>query len=321
MTPEQSSMATRLHRRRLGRTRLQVSEISLGCVEIGLPYSISADGVLKRPAEEETERILHTALDLGVNHLDTARAYGESEAIIGRVLKDRRDEFILTTKIPVHKQAGLSTAELRKHCRSSIETSLAALQTDRIDIVLLHTSGPEMLRRRDVPKILGEECGRFVRFFGASVYGMESARIAIDSGWCDCVQIAYSILDRGPEADVLEHARKKDVGVVARSVLLKGALTRRCEKLPDELKAVRAAVAEAAQLSPEGLDGLPVLAYRYVLSDARVHTALVGASSVAEVEQAVRFASTGPLGRHEIDEIRRIRVKDEKLLNPGNWPS
>ena len=321
MTPEQSSMATQLHRRRLGRTRLQVSEISLGCVEIGLPYGISADGVLKRPAEEETERILHTALDLGVKSSRYRPCLRRERSDHRRVLKDRRDEFILTTKIPVHKQVGLSTAELRKHCRSSIETSLAALQTDRIDIVLLHTSGPEMLRRRDVPKILGEECGRFVRFFGASVYGMESARIAIDSGWCDCVQIAYSILDRGPEADVLEHARKKDVGVVARSVLLKGALTRRCEKLPDELKAVRAAVAEAAQLSPEGLDGLPVLAYRYVLSDARVHTALVGASSVAEVEQAVRFASTGPLGRHEIDEIRRIRVKDEKLLNPGNWPS
>ncbi len=310
-----------LRKRRLGRTNLEVSEISLGCVEIGLPYGIPAGGELQRPPEDEAERILHTALDLGVNHLDTARAYGESEAIIGRVLKDRRDEFILTTKIPVHKQAGLSTAELREHCRSSIETSLAALQTDRIDIVLLHTSGPEILRRSDMPEILGEECGRFVRFFGASVYGMESARVAIDSGWCDCVQIAYSMLDRGPEADILEHARKQDVGVVARSVLLKGALTRRCEKLPAELEAVRAAVGEAARLSPEGLDGLPELAYRYVLSDARVHTALVGASSVTEVEQAVGFAAAGPLGPHEINEVRRIRVKDETLLNPGNWPS
>lgn len=310
-----------LLRRRLGRTNLEVSEISLGCVEIGLAYGIPADGELKRPPEEEAERILHTALDLGVNHLDTARAYGESEAIIGRVLKDRRDEFILTTKIPVHKQARLSAAELREHCRSSIEMSLAALQTDRIDIVLLHTSGPEILRRRDVPEILGEECGRFARFFGASVYGMESARVAIDSGWCDCVQIAYSMLDRGPEADLLEHARKKDVGVVARSVLLKGALTRRCEKLPDELEAVRSVVRELARLSPEGLDGLPELAYRYVLSDPRVHTALVGASSVSEVEQAVAFAASGPLEPDVVDEILRIHVTDETLLNPGNWPS
>ena len=286
-----------------------------------MPYGIATEGELKRPPEEEAERILHAALDLGVNHLDTARAYGESEAIIGRVLKGRREEYVLTTKIPVHKEAGLSTAELREHCRSSIETSLAALRTDHIDVVLLHTSGPEVLRRQDVPEILSEECGRFVRYFGASVYGMESARIAFDSGWCDCVQIAYSMLDRSPEADVLEHARKKDVGVVARSVLLKGALTRRCEKLPDELNAVREAVEEAAEQSSNGLDGLPKLAYRYVLSNERVHTALVGASSVSEVEQAVAFAAAGPLPQDQLEEIRRIHIKDEKLLNPGNWPN
>ena len=255
-----------------------------------------------------------------MNHLDTARGYGESEAIIGRALKGRRDEFVLTTKIPVQKQAKLSTAELREHCRLSLEASLQALQTDRIDLALLHTSGPEILRRCDVPKILSEECGKHVRFFGASVYGAESARVAIDSGWCDCVQIAYSMLDRRPEADVLAQARKKDVGVVARSVLLKGALTRRCENLPEGLKALRKAVSEAAKLSPEGLDGLPELAYRYVLSDERVHTALVGASCVEEVEQAVRFAVEGPLGRHRIYGIQKLEINEERILNPGNWP-
>lgn len=309
-----------LRKRRLGRTHLYISEISLGCVEIGMDYGIAPEGKPRRPPEAEANRILHAALDLGVTHLDTARAYGESEAIIGRALKDRRDEFVLTTKIPVQKQAWLSTAELREHCRSSIETSLQALQTDRIDIALLHTSGPEILRRRDVPKILSEECGKHVRFFGASVYGTESARVAIDSGWCDCVQMAYSMLDRRPEADVLDRARKKDVGVVARSVLLKGALTRRCENLPEELEALRKAVSEAAKLSPEGLDGLPELAYRYVLSDERVHTALVGASRVEEVEQAVRFAAEGPLRRHQMHDIQQMEIDEERILNPGNWP-
>ena len=292
----------------------------MGCVEIGLDYGIAAEGAPRRPSEGEAKRILHTSLDLGVNHLDTARAYGESEAIIGRALKDRRDEFVLTTKIPVQTQARLSTDELREHCRSSLEASLEALQTDRIDIALLHTSGPEILRRSDVPKILSEECGKHVRFFGASVYGTESARVAIDSGWCDCVQISYSMLDRRPEADVLERARKKDVGVVARSVLLKGALTRRCENLPEGMEALREAVGEAAQHSPKGLDGLPELAYRYVLSDERVHTALVGASYVEEVEQAVRFVAAGPLSSHQMYDIQQMVISEEKLLNPGNWP-
>ena len=322
MSSDQGSRAApaALKKRRLGRTHLQISEISLGCVEIGLDYGIPVEGRQQRPPEAVAERLLHAALDLGINHLDTARAYGESEAIIGRALKGRRDEFILTTKIPAHKQQNLSTDELREHCRRSLETSLTALQTDRIDILLLHTSGPEILRRRDLPRVLSEECGGHVRFFGASVYGMESARISIESGWCDCVQIAYSILDRRPEADVLELARKKDVGIVARSVLLKGALTWRYEKLPDGFGALREAVDQAARIAPNGVAGLPELAYRYVLSDEGVHTALVGASSVDEVEQAVRFAVQGPLEPSQINQVRRIGIRDQKLLNPANWP-
>ena len=128
------------------------------------------------------------------------------------------------------------------------------------------------------------------------------------------------MLDRRPEADVLARARKKDVGIVVRSVLLKGALTRRSENLPEGLKALRKAVSEAAKLSPEGLDGLPELAYRYVLSNERVHTALVGASCVEEVEQAVRFAIEGPLERHQIYGIQKLEINEERILNPGNWP-
>ena len=72
--------------RRLGRTGFDVSEISLGTVEIGMPYGIAEDGEAPPPDEAEASKLLHSALDLGVNLIDTARAYGESEAIIGRVV-------------------------------------------------------------------------------------------------------------------------------------------------------------------------------------------------------------------------------------------
>ena len=308
-----------LNKRRLGRTGFDVSEISLGCVEIGTEYGIPVAGRPRRPPEAEAERLLHTALDLGINHLDTARAYGESEAIIGRALSRRREEFVLTTKIPVHKQQDLPAAALKKHCRQSLETSLKALCTDRIDVLLLHTAGPEILKREDLAEVLREAGAGRVRSFGASVNGLESARVAIASEWCECVQIAYSILDRRPAADVLDLAAERQVGVVARSVLLKGALTWRYENLPGDLAPLREAVKEVAEIAG-GVEALPELAYRYVLSDPRVHTALVGASCVEEVEQAVKFASSKPLEARRIEQIRRIGLKDETLLNPANWP-
>src|SRR5258708_4578960 len=76
-----------MERRSLGRTRRSASEIALGTVELGLDYGIAAGGEILRPAADEAARLLHRALDLGINLMDTARAYGDSEEIIGRALR------------------------------------------------------------------------------------------------------------------------------------------------------------------------------------------------------------------------------------------
>ena len=115
-----------LRRRRLGRTSLQVSEIALGTVELGLDYGIpSGDHV--RPNEAAAARLLHRALDLGINLIDTARAYGDSEAIIGQALHDRRDEIILASKVVCPPPGTLDDAQLRNEIAGSVATSLRFL--------------------------------------------------------------------------------------------------------------------------------------------------------------------------------------------------
>lgn len=262
-----------MNRRRLGRTGLMVSEISLGTVELGMDYGINPVGGEARPDQEEAARLLGRALDFGVNYIDTARAYGESETAIGKAIAHRRGEFVLASKaIP---------AEPDK-MRASVEQSLRELRTEVIDVMMLHSAPTGVLTQGEALGVLAEFRDKgLVRFIGASVYGEEAALAAIASGECDCLQIAYSAIDRRPEARVLPAALEADVGIVVRSVLLKGALTHRFEQLPDDLASLKQAVRE--RMAACGGMSLPEFAYRYVLGHAGAHTALVGTRHVSEL--------------------------------------
>lgn len=92
--------------RQLGQTNLQVSEIALGGVEIGLDYGIPVPGEHERPPEEDAIRLLQRAVDLGVNLIDTARTYGASESLIGHSLAHRRGDYFLVTKCKCEEIGG-----------------------------------------------------------------------------------------------------------------------------------------------------------------------------------------------------------------------
>ena len=282
--------------RALGRTGLLVSEIALGTVELGMDYGIGADA--RRPSADEAARILHRALDLGINFIDTARAYGDSESVIGRSLAGRRREFVLCTKV-------LPDADAVE----SVEHSLRELQTDVLDIVMIHCRAGDDVLPSPERLLRCREAGK-LRFIGASVYGEVAALSAMDAGF-DCLQVAHSVLDRRMERRVFPEALRKNIGIVVRSVLLKGVLTPRAAQLPDALGPLKDA---ALRLGP--LASLPELAYRYVLGQCPPHTALVGASCVEEVEAAVRFASLRPL-----ESPPDAALLDDRYLNPANWPS
>jgi 1-deoxyxylulose-5-phosphate synthase len=304
--------------KRLGRTGLMVSKVSLGTVEIGLNYGIGQNGTANRPEESEAAHLLHRALDLGVNFIDTARAYGESEAIIGRALKGRRHEFVLCSKVLAYEnEAG---DNLRAKVTESVQESLRALNTDVLDILMIHSAPTEVLSRTDLIEILEDlrREGKF-RWMGVSVYGEAAALAAVQSGRFDCVQVAYSVLDRRPEGEVWKEAVRNDIGIVARSVLLKGLLTPRYQFFPSHLSVLKTVAGRLERLGESTGISLPELAYRYVLTGPLPHTALVGASSLQEMEAAVRFAEAGALPNDLMDRVREIELDDPKYLNPATW--
>ena len=309
-----------MQRRILGRTRISASEISLGTVELGLDYGIAAGGEILRPAADEAARLLHRALDLGINLIDTARAYGDSEEIIGRALEARRSEFHLVSKVQTFP--GLAPDERRRRMEASVEESARHLRTQSLDLLLLHSSASDDLSSGELADVLDDIRARgLTRFTGASIYGQQSALAAIHSGQFDCLQIAWNLLDRRAEAEVTALAARANIGLMARSVLMRGALTHRHALLPDALAPVREAASRLTALAEREGISLPELAYRYILSQKGPLTALAGTGRISELEQCIAYAGQGPLAQRVIADIRQIAVEDETLLDLSRWPS
>ena len=308
--------------RRLGRTGLQVSEIGLGTVELGLAYGIADEGGIQPPSRAEATHLLNCALDSGINFLDTARVYGVSEEVIGFALKSRRNEYVLASKVAEKIEPNQHGLSLRAHVTDSVEQSLRALQTDVIDLMQLHSASLEDIRSGEQTEVLKElqKAGR-IRFLGASTYGEEAAVAALEDGRFDCIQVAYNVLDRELESRVLPLAQARNVGVVVRSVLLKGALTHRYIYLPSGLEELKVAVERIHEIGAMGSVSLPEFAYRFVLVHPAVSTALLGTSSLEEMKATIGYCESGPLPYRWLAKSQEVEIKDRKQLNPFYWPT
>lgn len=310
--------------RRLGRTDLSISEIALGTVELGMDYGIRTGKPTNKPEEKVAARLLNRALDLGVNFIDTAAAYGDSEAIIGRALHKRRSEFYLATKCLHRLDEGLDNQSSRRHIRQSIEQSLHNLKTDRIDLIQIHGRDFSDIERRmmEEGEILEEleqarEEGK-VRYIGYSSYSEQASLLAIENGRWDTLQIAYNIFDQRPAERVIPAARAHDVGIVIRSALLKGALTKKAEHLPPHLAELVGRTNDIAEVL-DGAYTLPQAALRFVLSNPSISTIIVGADKMEYLDEAVSVSDGQLLPNTILTFLRSQSLEDQDLLNPGKW--
>src|SRR5690554_2137091 len=145
-----------MKKRKLGDTGMEVSEIAFGGVEIGMPYGIGIRSESDMLGEKEAIRLLHQAIDEGINFFDTARMYGNSEAIMGKAFEKRRNELIICTKcrhLRTDNGPLLSGDVLLKMIHSSLEESLSALRTDYLDIFMLHQGDLEILKNEEIADI------------------------------------------------------------------------------------------------------------------------------------------------------------------------
>jgi aryl-alcohol dehydrogenase-like predicted oxidoreductase len=309
-------------KRALGKTGLQVSEVAFGCVEIGMPYGIGVESVHDMPSEEQAIELLQTALRQGVNFFDTARAYGSSENIIGKAFKDSRNEVVIATKCK-HFQDSNGVippyGELKQIIETSLQESLDALQTDYIDIYMLHQADVQILRNADVSAIFAElkASGR-IKATGVSTYTNEQTELAIDAGGWDVIQVPFNLMDQR-QGELFDKAQASGVGLIIRSVLLKGLLSDRGKNLHPALASVEQHIRQYEPLTQTLGVSLSTLATRFALSFPQVSSILVGIDKMIYLEQALAVANGEYLHSGLLLQAEALAYPDPAFLDLPRW--
>lgn len=211
--------------RALGRTGLNVGPIGLGTVKLGRNTDVKYPTAFDLPTEEAVAELLENALGLGVNLIDTAPAYGTSEARLGRFVAAHRDRVVLATKCGERYENGRSTYDFSAAAiTASVEQSLKHLRTDRIDLLLLHSNGEDekILTKTDALAALSElkRSGK-IRAAGISAKTEKGIALACES--LDVVMAPFSESDQALAAS-LEKAHAAGLGVLAIKGLASGHL-------------------------------------------------------------------------------------------------
>jgi aryl-alcohol dehydrogenase-like predicted oxidoreductase len=315
----------------LGGTGIEVSAHCLGAMMFGK---------IGNPDHDDCVRIVHAALDAGINFVDTADMYstGESEEIVGKALRDRRDDVVLATKghFPLEDEPGPNrSGNSRRWLTKAVEDSLRRLGTDWIDLYQVHRPDANT----EIEETLGVltdlvRAGK-IRAFGCSTFPTsdiaDAYHVARERGLYRfrTEQPPYSILARGIEAELLPLTQRLGMGVLTWSPLAWGFLTGRYRKgQPVDLTSGRAAIApfrfdpalpanaakydaveELVKLSDDLGVSLPELALAFVTAHPGVTSAITGPRTMEQLEGTLKGASLA------LDDATLDRI--DEIVPPG----
>ena len=325
-------------KRTLGKSKLEVSALGMGCWAIGGPWTWDQPGQQPFPAgwgntdDEESIRAIHTALDMGVNFFDTAANYGagHSEVVLGRALKGKREDVVIATKFGHIVNEEKKTVygdpdQIIKNVRTDVENSLRRLQTDVIDIYQLHEGGFDPKRALELQPVLEElvSAGK-IRSYGWSTDVVDSAREFAHGEHCTSIQFRLNALFDNPE--MRKVCTDFDLAGINKDPLNKGVLTGKFSSTstfpendirsrasfsdPEMVKRLKVVDEIRDILTSNGRSmAQGALAYIWALDERMVP--IPGFKSVQQVKDDAGALQFGPLTQAQVKEIQEIVGKYE----------
>jgi aryl-alcohol dehydrogenase-like predicted oxidoreductase len=283
-----------MEKRQFGKTDMQVSVLGFGGAEIGY----------ERAPVEVVTLLLTSALDAGLNVIDTAECYLASEELIGEAVSGRRDEFYLFTKCGHPEQPGVGDWR-PESLLGTITRSLTRLNTDRVDLIHLHSCSEEELRKGDVIAALqkAREKG-YTRYIGYSGDG-RAARYAVVCGAFDSLQTSISIADQEAIDMTIPLARDSQMGVIAKRPIANAAWRYDRSPLVDYHRPYweRLRKLDYDFLKSDSQQVASV-ALRFTLGIPGVQTAIVGTKNPNRWHENADLLQAGPLPERQLETIR-----------------
>jgi aryl-alcohol dehydrogenase-like predicted oxidoreductase len=295
-----------MEKRQLGQTDMRVSVLGFGGSEIGY----------EEATEETVAKLLNSALDAGLNVIDTAECYQGSEELIGKTVADRRADFYLFTKCGHPRGVGSedwSPASLLE----SIERSLVRLKTDCLDLIQLHSCPEAVLRKGDAIAALqkAREKGhaRYIGYSGDSL----AAKYAVESGAFDTLQTSINIADQEALDLTLQGARERNMGVIAKRPIANAAWKENHKPIDSYHHAYwdRLNKLHYEFIRHRPLEESIAHALRFTLSVPGVHTAIVGTAKPERWVQNAKMVEAGLLSKAEFEAVRE---RWEEIA-PATW--
>ena len=310
--------------RKLGRTAFEIGEIGYGAWGVGGKQWLGGN-------DDESVAALRRAIELGLNFIDTALAYGDghSEELVGQIVRDAPGKVYVATKAPPKNQLwparpGIPIEEVfpYDYVIRCTEQSLRNLKMETIDLQQLHVWNPEWIASEEWRRALEDlkRSGK-VRAVGVSIndHQPDSALELIETGVIDTVQVIYNVFDQTPERSLFPLCRKRDIGVLARCPLdegsLTGAIAEDTQFDPREFRAFyfrgdrKKQVVEHVDALKKDLEGVPgtlaEIALRFSLSHPAVSSVIPGMRKIRNVESSLGVSKVGPLEAATLEVLTR----------------
>jgi len=291
-----------LEKRAFGKTDMKVTVLGFGGAEIGY----------EKTSKETVQKLLNAALDAGLNVVDTAECYIDSEVQIAEAIGSRRKEYYLFTKCGhAVEEAGRDADWSKEGVLRSIERSLARLKTDAVDLLQLHSCSLDELKKGDC--IEGLEAAkkqgkaRFIGYSGDS----KAARYAVECGRFDALQTSLNIVDQESIDLLLPLAREKKMGVVAKRPIANAVWRNDGEPSSGyhleywkRLRALEYPFATGDRRKDEGPNGPAGIALRFTAMQPGVDVLIVGTSKPERWKQNAALLEAGPLDKDLESSIR-----------------
>ncbi|MEO6096885.1 MAG: aldo/keto reductase [Fibrobacteria bacterium] len=300
-----------------------VSRLVLGTLQMGIPYGIAnATGV---PSRKESFAILDTAWESGVDMMDTAAAYGESEAILGEWMASRNAHPRIVTKLPPLPKVAHDVESIGLHYETHLQASLARLGRPAVWGLLLHEPEDFLSWPREVAEVLrGFRKQGMASHVGASLYRSDDGQTLLSAPELDLFQIPFNLFDQRflPSSSQLQTASARSKILLGRSCFLQGFFFLTPEEAAIRVPGSREFLMRLQQIAWTQDMSVRRLALGFALSFPELSGIILGVESAAQMRENQASYREGPLGPELVAMIREAFASvPSSLRDPARWPA